>query len=316
VDAYENTLETPEIILEACKSLELKINAFEDWSSFESSMTRYLNKHPNKIVNMLVDNAEVYLERCLTSNESISLEVLKNLSGKYKNRFNFTIVANLYHEYVSYVEGLELSYKVLEPLSYSETANMFEEQLNSCRISVTNDDVMEFLVSKTFGCPEMVRLISKQISLTLSRHPDEFNNNYMCSLTLDLVNDALCNKEFYRMVLPVFLNTVIGNKENYSTVIPVMYAILYFLYEHPTYSTFNINDIKSVLSIFDLEEDTTFNVQAVLEELKTVGVVCSFDDSQYFLAHEAYKNYLGNKEFAFDMLDECTKIFTKEGVTQ
>jgi hypothetical protein len=279
-------------------------------------MTRYLNKHPNKSVIVLVDNAEECLEYCLGNENPISLEVLRNLSDKFKERFNYTIVANVCYEYVSYVENLGIPYKILQPLTYTETANMFEEHLNSCRISVTDNDVMEFLVSKSFGSPEMVRLISKQISLTLTANRKDTKSNYMCSLTLDLVNQALCNKEFYSMVLPVFLNTVIGSKEKYSNVVPVVYAILYYLYEHSSSSTFDINDIKSVLSIFDLEEDTTLNVQAILEELKTTGLICSFDDSKYFLAHESYKNYLGNKEFAFDMLDECSRIFTKEGVTQ
>jgi hypothetical protein len=120
-----------------------------------------------------------------------------------------------------------------------------------------------------------------------------------------------------QVVAQVFLTVVIGNKEQSSEIVPVVYAILYYLYEHTESVYFTAEDIQGVLNIFDLTECESIDVEKTLECLKSLNVVCTLNGVDYFLAHEGYKDYLGNKDFSFDMLDRCTSVFTaKEGVTQ
>jgi hypothetical protein len=226
-------------------------------------------------------------------------------------------VADVYDDYVAYATENELTYSVVESLTYEESANMFEGYLNSSRISIGDNDIMTLLVSKTFGCPEMVRLLSKQIALAFNEDSDTFSGGYMQRLTMDVVNKALSNEDFMQVVAQVFLTVVIGSKEQSSEVVPVLYAILYYLYEHTDSVYFTGEDIQGVLNIFDLTECDSINVEKTLSDLKSLNIICTLNGVDYFLAHEGYKNYLGNKDFAFDMLDRCTKVFiTKEGVTQ
>lgn len=315
IDAFNDDFSTPDSISQECNSMGLKINPFDDWKKFETSMTRYLNKHPNKKVILLIDNFETHIQaNANTNNDVTPIDIFKGLSNKFKNRFTFTVTTDICNEYISFAESNQLSYITLKPLSYYETANLFEGYLNGSRIFVQDKEVMNMLVSKAFGCPEMVRLISKQIILTVSQEKNLFKDSYLYNVNINMVNKALSNSEFINVISQVFLSTVIGSKEQYSMVVPIVYAIVYYLHEHPSESVFTITDIKNVLNIFDINESSILSISTALEELQTLGLICKFNDDEYFLAHEYYKNYLGNKEFAFDMLDYCTKIFAKEGI--
>jgi len=324
IDAFDDFMHTPDLIISECNTLSLKINPFTDWDTFETSMTRYLNKHPNKKVYLLIDNAEDFLKDCVEANlqdtslesELTSIVVLKNLSSKFEDRFNFTMTADVSSIYLDYANRCNLTYQIIKPLSYDETAKMFESYLNGSKISINGFDTMTMLVSLTFGCPEMVRLISKRILSIVDNQKDTFEESYTYTLTLDTIYKLLGDKNFMNMLTPVFLSTVIGNQESDSCVIPVIYGMVYYLYEHSNTSKCTVNDIRKVLNIFDIEESTVLSIQDTLNQLCLLGIVCKFNDDEYFFSHDAYKYYFGSKEFTFDILDCCTKIFAKDGITQ
>lgn len=317
VDALDDSMSTPQLIASACKELEVKINPFSDWSTFETSMTRYINKHLSKKVYLLIDNADSLIESCVNANvngNTSPMINLRKLSKQFKDRFKFVLTGELSQEVIDYAKEFKITYEVLKPLSYEETISMFEDYLNASKISISDFDIRVMLVSLSFGSPEIVKLISKQILSEVSKHSDYFNDTFNYELSQDIVYSALCSDDFTNVVLPIFLSNVIGNKEVNSIVTPILYSIVYYLYEHSNVNTFTTEDISKVLNIFDLEGSSNIDVKNGIDQLCTVGVVKKLHDSEYFLSHNAYRYYFGSKEFAFDMLDYSTKIFKKEGI--
>ncbi|MCD7801016.1 MAG: hypothetical protein LUG94_07410 [Ruminococcus sp.] len=314
IDALNDDMSNLQSIIEACKTLGIKINAFNDWSTFETSMTRYINKHSNKKVYLLIDNADMFIESCITTLESVPMYILRKLSKQFKDRFRFILMAEVTQRFIDYAKDLGITCNILKPLTYDETIDMFNDYLNASKISINNLNTRIMLASLTFGSPKMVRDISKQILSEVSKRPELFNDTFNYELTQDVIYSALCNDTFIDATLSTFLKTIIGNSENDNLVVSTLYGIVYYLYEHSNVDTFTIEDISKVLSIFDLDDAYIKDIQNGIDLLYILGVVNRVNDDEFFLSHNAYKYYFGSKEFAFDMLDYSTKILKKEGL--
>ena len=313
IDALNDSMSTPQLIVSACKDLELKINPFTDWATFETSMTRYINKHPSKKVYLLVDNADTFVQTCLEDKYNSPMIRFRKLSQQFKDRFKFVLTCELSQEVIEYSTDLKLTYNILEPLNFNETITMFKDYFNASKVSINSFDIRVMLVSLALGNPKIVKLISKQILAEISNHPSYFNDTFNYELTQDVVYSALCNENFLKDVLSVFLNSVIDSKQSDSIIVPVLYGIVYYLYENSDVCTFSIENISKVLNIFDIDENSNLNIANSIKQLSTVGIVKSLNDTEYFLSHNAYRYYFGSKEFAFDMLDYSSKILKKEG---
>ncbi len=314
IDAINDNMSTPQLIVSACKDLELKINPFTDWATFETSMTRYINKHPSKKVYLLVDNADTFVQTCLEDKYNSPMIRFRKLSQQFKDRFKFILTCELSQEVIEYSTDLKLTCNILEPLNFNETITMFEDYFNASKVSINSFDIRVMLVSLALGNPKIVKLISKQILAEISNHPSYFNDTFNYELTQDVVYSALCNENFLKDVLSVFLNSVIDSKQSDSIIVPVLYGIVYYLYENSDVCTFSIENISKVLNIFDIDENSNLNIINSIKQLSTVGIVKSLNDTEYFLSHNAYRYYFGSKEFAFDMLDYSSKILKKEGM--
>ena len=238
----------------------------------------------------------------------------RKLSQQFKDRFKFILTCELSQEVIEYSTDLKLTCNILEPLNFNETITMFEDYFNASKVSINSFDIRVMLVSLALGNPKIVKLISKQILAEISNHPSYFNDTFNYELTQDVVYSALCNENFLKDVLSVFLNSVIDSKQSDSIIVPVLYGIVYYLYENSDVCTFSIENISKVLNIFDIDENSNLNIINSIKQLSTVGIVKSLNDTEYFLSHNAYRYYFGSKEFAFDMLDYSSKILKKEGM--
>lgn len=304
-------------IFNACKELSLKINPFDTWNEFESSVTRYLNKHPNKSMYLYIDDADDYINYCIEDTvERSSIVVLNSLAEKFKDRFNYVLTCDILKRVMDYANRLDIKYLIVKPLNYIECATMFNSLLNGVRVSISNVDIMMTLIAKSFGCPEMVHAISNQIVDTLSKEDNLFHGKYMYELTNDMLVKSLTANDYSSMVKRIYLNSVIGNDEANSSVIPVVYAIIHYFNEHLNTYKCTIQDIQGTLALFDIEENDRLNIQSVLDILATLDIVKRSEQGEYFFTHNSYRYCFGDKDFVFSMLCECIKIFAKDGITQ
>lgn len=308
INSIDDTLEYPDKITEAINLLNLPIYS-DTWNAFEKSLMSYLKKNGNAKVFLLIDNANELLENCATF-EISPLEVFDRLYQSTNGVFNFVLTADYQHRYVEYIEHQKINYKTLKPLEYEETAKIFKSNLNGAKISISNVDVMNTLISKSFGYPKIVELISRQIVNVVSNENNLFEDRYSYDLTQTIVSKALASDEYISNFISILLQLVIGDDLTYSDMIPVVYGMVYILDEN---SGCSLEDIKEALNVSNIEENSQFNILDALQQLMDLNLILYINDKYYF-NHNAFKNYLGGSEFAGTMLDEYSNMFEKGGI--
>ncbi|MGN1412009.1 MAG: AAA family ATPase [Oscillospiraceae bacterium] len=308
INSIDDTLEYPNKIDKVCQSLDLKIYS-DTWTAFEKSLMSYLKKNVNTRVYLLIDNSDELLDN--GSNFEVSpLEVLNRLSKSTNGMFNFVLTADNQYRYVQYIEREQIKRYVLKPLEYRETAEIFKSNLNGAKISISDMDIMNTLISKSFGYPKMVELISRQIVKVVSSEDNIFEDKYSYDLTQNIISKALSSDEYVQNSICALLRLIIGSDLRVSNIIPVIYSMVYTLDEN---SGCSLEDIKEALNVSNIEETSEFNILDTLQQLIDLNLIL-YIDGQYYFNHNAFKNYLGGSEFAGTMLDEYSNMFEKDGI--
>lgn len=306
IDIYNDCLDTPTKLGDIFENNQIKIY-YDTWTAFEKSLSSYLKKNINTTIHLLIDNADTFLN---SDNPLEVLSILQDISNKFSN-FDYIIAVDNRYSYLSYAEKLNINRVILEPLKYYEVTELFKNNLNAVKISISNIDVMNTLISKAFGSPKLVELISKQIVKTINTENNIFNGKYFYELTTSMIYKSLSNKDFIKSLIYSLLQMIVSNEtSNFNGMLVVFYSIVYCLNENSCCTT---SDIKDILNLNNIEENDTFNIQNNINQLVDLNIINLVNGSYYF-THNAFRYYFGNSDFSINILSEYSKLLEKDGI--
>jgi hypothetical protein len=306
LNANENTLETPSVFADTFKDTNLKVYC-DTWTAFSKSLGNCLKKNHTTKVFLLIDDGDSFVGSEVAKE---AIPQLQELTLNTNGQFRCIITADRKYRYSSVLNSFKMETIMLKPLTYDETSEMIQSYLNIAKVTVSSNEVMDVLVSKTFGYPKLVKLVTDQVIDTVYSEDNLFNGKYYYTLTQELAEKSFANGEFTKSSVHNILEMVSDDKETFNDTISVVYSMVYCLDDS---SSCTIQDVKDVLNINNIEENAEFNLQYTLNMLQDLNIVISLENEYYF-SHNALRYYFGSSDFAVNVLSEYSKMFEKDGI--